>query len=221
MTTKTVDAQGDKKSVAEKSTGGKHTDAKGTDAELAGITPPVDKPPVDTPPVEKVARRNRLPIAAAVIAALVMITGLFAWWHTSNDADLAMTQTRDVVLISATQNIAIMNSLDYRKVDQGLKAWLSVTTGTLHDQLADVGADDRKLLADQKKISTGKVVDAAVVDLDASSATVIAAVEITVKDVAHPDAKPTLKRNRFTADLIKVRGTWKLQNLQQVAVNLS
>lgn len=168
-----------------------------------------------------VARRSWRPIVAVVVAALLMCSGLFAWWQSSNDDASVQVQARDTVLIAAHQHIVTMNSLDYRKVDEGLKAWAAVTTGTLHDQLASVGADDRKLLADQKKISTGKVVDAAVVDLGATSATVLASVEITVKDDAHPDAKPTLKRNRFTANLVKVGADWKLESLQQVAVNLS
>lgn len=165
--------------------------------------------------------RRRVPIVALVAVALLMGSGLFAWWHTANDGSIAKAGTRDVVLITARQHIETMNSLDYRKVDAGLKAWIGVTTGTLHDQLSQVGAEDRKLLADQKKISTGKVVDAAVISLDDTSATVIASVEITVTDDAKPDAKPTLKRNRFSADLVKVGGEWKLETLEQVAVNLS
>lgn len=177
--------------------------------------------PDEVPATPHARWRLRAPIAALIAAALLMGSGLFVWWQSAHDDSLALAQTRDSVLIAAQQYIVTMNSLDYRKVDQGLKAWSKVTTGTLHDQLGDVGADERKLLADQKKISTGRVVDAAVVELDATSATVLASVEITVKDDAHPDAKATLKRNRFTADLVKVGEVWKLEGLQQVAVNLS
>lgn len=172
-------------------------------------------------PSTAVGIRSRWPrIVALVVAALVLCSGLFAWWQTSQDDAIAQSQTRDAVLVATTQNIKTMNTLDYRKVDAGLLAWAAVTTGTLHDQLTGISAEDRKLLADQKKISTGKVVDAAVVDLGDTSATVIASVEITVKDDAHPDAKATIKRNRFSANLTKVGGLWKLENLQQVAVNL-
>ena len=155
------------------------------------------------------------------VALLVAASGAFAWWQASHDADLKAADTRDVVLVQARQAIETMNTLDYRKVDAGVKAWAAVTTGTLRDQLAAVSAEDRTLLADQKKISTGRVVDAAVVDLDGNSATIIAAVEVTVKDAAKSDSEPTVKRNRFTADAVKVGGTWKLASLQQVAVSLS
>lgn len=180
----------------------------------------------DTSESESVAQRPTarsplLRIAALVAAALIMCSGLFVWWQSGNDDAIAESQTRDAVLVVSSAHIETMNSLDYRKVDAGLKAWSKVTTGTLHDQLGGISAEDRKLLADQKKISTGKVIDAAVATLDGDSATVLASVEITVRDEAHPDAKPTVKRNRFSADLVKVGSDWKLESLQQVAVNLS
>lgn len=180
----------------------------------------------DEPVAEAVAtdpralRSRQLRLGALVVAALVLCSGLFAWWQTSNNDALLKAQTRDAVLVAASQHIQTMNTLDYRLVDAGLKAWAAATTGTLHDQLTGIGAEDRKLLADQKKISTGTVIDAAMIKLDNTSATVIASVEITVKDDANPDAKATIKRNRFSADLLKVGGLWKLESLQQVAVNL-
>lgn len=155
------------------------------------------------------------------LALAVAISGLVAWRMAASDDKIALGKTRDTVLITASQQIATLNSLDYRKVDQGLKGWAAVTTGTLHDQLAQVDKQNRDLLADQKKISVGKVIDSAIVSLDESTATVIAAVEITVTDDAKKGSAPTVKRNRFSADLVKVKGTWKLENLQQVAVNLS
>lgn len=190
--------------------------------DIDDIETQVSEEPPETEAEEPAARSRRWSTLALLVAAtLVMITGLFAWWQSSGDEDTALAETRDTVLISARQHIQTLNSLDYRSVDKGLKTWLAVTTGTLHDQLAAVGADERQLLADQKKISTGRVVDAAVLDLDDGKATVIASVEITVVDDAVADAQPTVKRNRFTADLVDVKGSWKLENLQQVAVNLS
>ncbi|WP_456695975.1 hypothetical protein [Aeromicrobium sp. P5_D10] len=170
---------------------------------------------------ESPPRRAWLPWALLGLALVVAVSGLFAWRSAAGDDAIAMAKTRDTVLITATQHISTLNSLDYRKVDEGLKGWAAVTTGTLHDQLAAVDKENRALLADQKKISVGKVIDSAVVSLEDTTATVIAAVEITVTDDAKKGSEPTVKRNRFSADLVKVKGKWKLENLQQVAVNLS
>ena len=161
-----------------------------------------------------------VPALVAAFGVIVMVVGLLSWWRAAHDDNAARAAVRDTVLIAATQDIETMNTLDYRQVDDGLTRWRAVTTGTLHDQLAQVSADDRKLLAQQQKVSTGKVIDAAVVDLGDGTATVIASVEVTVRDGADPTADPTVKRNRFTADLVHTGGTWKLESLDQVAVSL-
>jgi Mce-associated membrane protein len=149
-----------------------------------------------------------------------VVVGLVAW-HRARHHDDPMAQRavlRDRVLIAATHGIETMNTLDYRDLDGGLAAWADVTTGTLHDQLVAISKPDRALLADQHTSSVGKVLAAGLVDLDHDSASVIAAVEVTVTPGDEPEAKPTVKRNRFAADLVKVGGRWLLESLQQVSV---
>ena len=158
-----------------------------------------------------------VPLAAAVL----MVVSVVVWWRAEHDEGLELARTRDAVLIAATTDIQTMNSLDYRKAEEGLAAWLKVTTGTLHDGIAQLSAEDKKLLADQQKISVGKVVDAAVTSVDATKASVIASVEVTVADGEDSTKEPTVKRNRFSADLVLVRGHWLLERLEQVAVSVS
>ena len=165
--------------------------------------------------------RRWWPAAVALLALLVMLAGLLSWWRASHDDGRALAQRRDAVLIAATAHIETLNSLDYQHVDKGLASWQAITTGTLHDQLAQVTADERKLLEDQKKISTGKVLDAAVFSLSDDTATVLASVEVTVRDGQDASAQPTVKRNRFSADMVDVHGKWLVENLQQVAVDIS
>jgi Mce-associated membrane protein len=100
-----------------------------------------------------------------------------------------------------------------------VKAWQDVSAGVLHDQLLVIDDEQKKLLADQGKIATGKVIEAALSDLSDRTATLIAAVEVTVRD-SESDFDPAVKRNRYRAALVLVDGSWKLEDLQQVAVNL-
>lgn len=173
-------------------------------------------------PAAGTSRRGRLSAVALLVAAvLVMGSGLFAWWQAAGDEDIARAETRDAVLVAGRQHIETIQSLDYRELDKGLKAWNEITTGTLNDQIKAIDDEGRKLLADPRKISTGKVVDAAVLDLEETTATVIAAVEITVADDPAANIEPTIKRNRYSADLVLVRGSWKLENIQPVPVDLS
>lgn len=155
------------------------------------------------------------------LGLVVAISGSVAWWTAAQSEDLQLARTRDAVLIAATSDIATLNSLDYREVDAGLDGWEAVTTGTLHDQFAGLDAKDRELLADQRKISKGRVVEAAVLRVDGGTAEVIASVETTVRDGEDADAEPVVKRNRFTATLERSGGTWKVSDLQQLAVDLS
>jgi len=168
-----------------------------------------------------IGRGRGLWVAAVVVAVLVMVSGVGAWWQAAHDEQLESAKSRDTVLMQAQNRIETMNTLDYRKVDEGLKAWAGATTGTLHDSLKEVDDEDRKLLKEQKKISTGEVLDAAVSELSEDSATVLAAVEVSVTDGEDKDAEPTVKRNRFSADLVKTSDGWKLEALNQVPVNLS
>lgn len=172
--------------------------------------------------VEEKPRRIGPTALIGLAAAVVLgVTGGVAWWSAGSSDDLSLAQERDAVLVSAKTEVAVLNTLDYRSVAKGLKAWQAASTGTLRDQFTTITAKDQGVLADQKKISKGKVVDAAVLEVDGDSATVLAAVEVTVTDGTDASAEPVVKRNRFSADLTRSGGTWKVANLQQVAVNVS
>ncbi|MCL2542300.1 MAG: hypothetical protein FWE71_07575 [Nocardioidaceae bacterium] len=162
-------------------------------------------------------------VVVPLVAAAVLAAGLVTWWRAGghDSGAVAAASRRDTILIAATSEIETMNTLDYRRISSGLKTWMGITTGTLHDQIAQASKQDRQALADQQKISAGHVVDAAVVDMTADTATVIAAVDVTVKDGTAPKAQPTVKRDRFSADLVRVGGRWLLEKLDQVAVSIS
>lgn len=155
------------------------------------------------------------------VGALVLVSGALMWTNNRADDAAVSAESRDALVITAKRDIATLNSLDYRKVNDGLKAWADASTGTLRDQFRQIDDENRKLLTEQKKVTTGRVVDAAVTELSQDAGTVIAAVEITVRDDAKKGSEPSVKRNRFSADFVKVGDGWKLENLQQVAVNIS
>ncbi|WP_375001755.1 hypothetical protein [Aeromicrobium sp. CTD01-1L150] len=181
---------------------------------------PPESPVADEP--RATGGRGRRDLVLVLVGVLVAVLGLGAWWVVDNDGAYTQAEERDTVVVEATHAIEVLNTLDHREVEEGIDSWRSVSTGTLADQLAAVGEDELTLLAEQAKISTGEVVDAAVLDLDGTTATLLAAVEVTVVDDSGDgdDAEPEVKRNRFSADLEKVDGEWKLSALQQLAVNL-
>lgn len=216
MTTMDIDATNDEVVDDAEASGLEEADASDArDADSSGSS--------DAAEAEAEGRGGRWrQVALLGVAALIAISGVTAWAVTARDGDRDLAASRDAVLIAGRQNIETLTSLDYRKVDDGLTAWADASTGDLRDQLTKVTDADKQLLADQKTVSTGKVVDAAVTELDGNSASVIASVEITVNDdsAASASAEPTLKRNRFVAELQKVKGEWKLSTLNQVPVNV-
>jgi Mce-associated membrane protein len=166
--------------------------------------------------------RGAFELGLLVLAAVALVIGVVTWQRAGDHDQAAVERAalRDAVLITARSHIETMNTLDHDDVDGGLEKWQDVTTGTLKDQIAATDDETRKLMADQQMVSSGKVVDAAVLDLTASTATVIASVEVTVVDDADPSAPASVKRNRFAADLVKVGDRWLLEGLDQVAVEI-
>jgi Mce-associated membrane protein len=156
-------------------------------------------------------------VFAIVLVAVAAVFAGWAGWHwvsASNDAG-AYASTRQEVLEVGEQGIANLTTLDYKRVDEGLDRWLQSATGTLRDSLAQGRDDSRKQLEAGKSTTVGKVTDAAVTDLEAGTAQVIAAVEITVTPEG---GSPVVKRNRFEAGLSHTDSGWKLSSLRAVAV---
>ncbi len=166
-------------------------------------------------------KRSPLGPLALILAAVVAVIGSWWWWQAAHDDQLAAAQDRDSALIAATEGIETLNTLDHRDVGTDLEAWEDVTTGQMQDGIAAIDEAQRQQLAGEQKIATAEVVDAAVLSIDGDEATVVAAVEITVVDDAVPGREPTLKRNRFSAQMKLVEGEWKISDLKQVAVSLS
>lgn len=161
-----------------------------------------------------------VPWVVLAAALLLAVVGGRAWWFAEHDPDLDRAASRDAALIAARTHVATLTTLDGTDVDAGLEAWQAATTGLLHDQVSEVDDTNRALLADIGSTSTGRVLDAAVLELDGSTASVMVSVEVTVADLSTPTAEPTIKRNRFAADVRLVDGEWLLEDLQQVAVTL-
>jgi Mce-associated membrane protein len=214
-------------------------------AEPEPSSPPVEETPpevADTPPVAAAPqvslvkparatradvagrpRRNGLLIAAliALVAAVAYgVIGLIVYLNGTDSTTAKSAQARDDALVAARIDIATLNTLDYRNVKAGLQKWLAVSTGAFHDQLAQQAKSVESAIAKAKVATTGRVIAAAVTDLNAAgnSAIVIASLD-TVKTPA--GGQSALDRNRYRATMQLVDGVWKVADLSIVAVGLS
>jgi Mce-associated membrane protein len=191
-------------------------------AEAARLAP-VDEPEAITAPESPVSPPSRVPVLGAIglLVACVafLVVGIVVHVRDSGSAPVPASTVRDAALLAARQDVVVLNSLDYRNLDQGLGRWLAASTGTLHSSFEHITAADRKRITDAKSVTTARIVEAAVVSLDAAngSATVIASVELTVTP---PSGKAVIKRERQQADVTRVAGVWKISALQQVGVTV-
>jgi len=157
------------------------------------------------------------PIAALAASAVFAGWAGWSWLQAANDPTLAYVNARDEALQAGREQVAVLSTLDYHDVQGGIGRWLTASTGPLHDKLASTDDKAKQTLADGKTVATGKVLDAAVNELDehAGRAKLLASVEITV---AKEGVAPGTKRNRFAAQLTRTDDGWKLSALDQVPV---
>jgi Mce-associated membrane protein len=168
------------------------------------------------------SRPRRLLVLSALVFALIAggtagWTG-WSWWSAAHDDSLRYSHTRDEVLRTAEQAIQNLNTLDYRTAESGIDLWVESTTGALRDQLNQGRQNFLTQIQKAKTITTAKILDGAVTELDdrAGKASVIVAIELTVTPAT---GRPTTKRERLAGQLTRTGSTWKLSSIGQVPVS--
>lgn len=162
-----------------------------------------------------------------LVVAIVLLLGAtgfagwagWSWSRAATDDSLQYAQARDAALTDGRENLAVLSSLDHRRVDEGLQRWLEVSTGPLHDRLADTSEEIKTTLREGRTVADGAVLDVGITELDeyAGTATMLAAVEITLSE---EDTASAIRRNRFTAGLTRTEAGWKLSSLNQLPLNV-
>ncbi|MFF1832623.1 hypothetical protein ACFVXE_00170 [Streptomyces sp. NPDC058231] len=158
--------------------------------------------------------------AAVLAAALICALGGWSYAQARGDDDLAYAKTRDAVLAEGKHHLARLNSLDGKdavSVDAGLRQWLAVSTGPLHDQLARTRSKDASELRKSGSTARGTVTDAALTALDERTGTaeLIATVDI---EVTPRTGNAGTERKRFEATLARTADGWKVKALDAIPV---
>ncbi len=158
----------------------------------------------------------RIFTALAVVFAVVMFvfavfTGVI-WYSSAHSSESSFAATRDDALRSGQVGISNFLTLDYRKVDEDLQRWLNSSTGELRAEIDKDKDSRKKQLVDAKSVTSSKVLDSAITELDdrAGTASMIAVVESTVTP---SDGKQVTKINRYLTKLTRTDDGWKLSQL--------
>ncbi|WP_299534692.1 hypothetical protein [uncultured Streptomyces sp.] len=168
------------------------------------------------------ARRTKNPlvmaaVALTLLAALAAGWGGWSWYGASHDESASYALARDEALAAGEQAVQNMNTLDHRKLDEGLDSWEDSTTGDLHQQLVDGRDEFEKQIGTAKTSTTATVLSGAVTELDerAGQAGVMVALRITV---TAPEGEPAVKESRLLGRLTRTDAGWKLSALGQAPV---
>jgi Mce-associated membrane protein len=147
-------------------------------------------------------------------AAFVALSAVY-WLNAPRTA--AATATRDNVLRDGEQAVLNFNSLDYRRLNQGLTLWAQSSTGALHHQVVAGRTTFEQQVSQARTITTAKILDAALTSLNvqAGTAHIIVAMQITVVPAT---GNPVTKQSRLAAVLKRTPAGWKLSALGQVPV---
>lgn len=172
-----------------------------------------------TPPGSESALLRRGLVVAVVLAFVAAALGFYRWYAVANDDDIARAEQRDAVLEAADEHIVTLNTLDHADLEAGLQAWLDATAGAMHQDIASITEEDREAVRAQGATSTSRILALGLVDYDpvAETATVIAAVETTVRDA---DDAEDVKRNRYEADLVFTDDRWLVETLELLSVDV-
>ena len=180
----------------------------------------------ETPPpvVPKTGFRRWLadPVFATALVLFVLAAAFAGWsgWSWASAAAAgppAAAQLRDQVLQAGEQAVLNFNTLDYRKVAQGLALWEQSSTGALHSEVVAGRAQFEHSIQLTKTVTTARILDGALTSLNTRSGTasIIVAVQITVTPAHGP---PATKQSRLAGRLTRTGSVWKLSELGQVPV---
>lgn len=205
--------------AAEAETGVAETGVAETGEAGVAETAEADEPDASSKAKRRLPRDPVLLVAVALVVVAAACAGYFgrSWYAAAHDDSLAYSRDRDAVLRAAEQGVQNMNTLDYRKVDQGLTSWEDSSTGDLRQELVQGRAQFTAQVQQAKTVTTAKILDGAVTELDdrAGKAATIVAVQITVTP---PKGAPTTKQSRMRAQLTRTPFGWKLSALGQAPV---
>jgi Mce-associated membrane protein len=168
----------------------------------------------------KDSRRPALAATPVLVAMTVLVVaaaacaGWFGWsWlSAARSGSLAQARTRDTVLQEAEQGVLNFNTLNYHDAAQGLQVWLASSTGQLHAELAQNLHQEVQLVQQRKTITTARVLDGAVTQLDTGpgTATVMVAVEVTITPAK---GAPFVESESEIGQVARTGSGWKLSAL--------
>lgn len=138
-----------------------------------------------------------------------------SWYRAAHDELLAGGIARDTVLQDAQQATINLNTLDYRRVQDGLMLWEQSATGSLLDEVRANRATYAQAITDSKTTTTARSLDGAVAELDERAGTARVLVGVDVTSVREGAGAGCVRR-RIQLEMRRADTVWKVERLAPV-----
>jgi len=178
------------------------------------IRPPAPDP-VETPPPERTARGGRaVPVALAALLLVALAAAGVAGqrWYAQRQLDAA----HQAAIAAAKQTTVDFVSISASTVDRDLERIVAGATGEFKDEFTRGMPEVRAAVVQNSVQSQGSVLRAGLVSGDRDSATVLVAIDATVRNARAPDGRLSHYRIQVDLALDSSSGRWLVSRLQFV-----
>ncbi|MFF4396483.1 hypothetical protein [Streptomyces sp. NPDC001480] len=153
-------------------------------------------------------------VQVGLALAAVLTTALTVWLGLRLDQQHETAQRRQDVLAAARQSALNFTSLDYRHYARDSANVLEGATGDFKKQFTAQTAQLTRLVAENRSVSQGQVLDAGIVRSDTRSARVLVVADSKVTNTAVP--KGEARTYRLQLDLVRQGGRWLTSDVEFV-----
>ncbi|MFG2353291.1 hypothetical protein [Streptomyces sp. NPDC048521] len=143
---------------------------------------------------------------AGLVTVTVLTAVLSVWLGLKLADQRGAQQRRQDILAAARQSALNFTSLDYRHYERDSGNVLKGATGDFKKQFAAQTEQLTKLVAQNKSVSEGQVLEAGIVRSDERSARVLVVADSKVTNTAAPEGQA--RTYRLQLDLVRVDGRW-------------
>ena len=152
--------------------------------------------------------------SVGLVVATVLTTALTIWLSLGLYDQREADQRRQDILAAARQSALNFTSLDYRHYDLDSANVLQGATGDFKKQFTAQTEQLTKLVAANKSVSEGQILDAGIVRSDEHSARVLVVADSKVTNTAAP--KGEARTYRLQLDLVHRDGRWLTSDVEFV-----
>lgn len=159
------------------------------------------------------AGRSRA-LSVGLVVATVLTTAAALWLSSLLYDQRQAEQRRQDILAAARQSALNFTSLDYRRYDRDSGNVLKSATGDFKKEFAAQTEELTELVARNKSVSEGQVLDAGIVRSDERTARVLVVADSKVTNTAVP--KGEARTYRLQLDLVHEDGRWLTSDVEFV-----